>query len=199
MNTNFPDKNFTQKAEAIMKHKYFKPALIVIVLLIAGISFQAIMSDSVSGKEEESAAASSSEAESWKIRCAEGVDVNKPEKGKCEVVQTLYVKETGQRFAEMAVGYSSDDGKPRGVVILPLGILLESGVLFQIDDMPPFKFSPRYCDNNGCVAYLDISDKIMNGLRKGENVKLGMKITDGRQVSVDIPLKGFSKALKQVD
>ncbi len=196
MNANFTEQNITQKAEAIMKHKYFKPALIVIVLLIAGISFQAITSDSVSGKEDE---ASSSEEASWQIRCAEGVDVNKPEKGKCEVVQILYVKETGQRFAEMAVGYSSEDGKPRGVVILPLGILLESGVLFQIDDMPPFKFSPRYCDNNGCVAFLDINDKIMDGLRKGENVKLGMKVVDGRQVSVDMPLKGFSKAFKQVD
>ena len=81
----------------------------------------------------------------WAVRCS------KPEKGQkdktCEIFGRLEMQKTSMRMAEFAVGFSKDNKKiANGVIILPLGILLEPGVIMKIDDdgkQVPFKAS--YC------------------------------------------------------
>ena len=175
-----------------MTHKFFKPALALSLMFVAGLTFYVLTSHSVSGEESKNAPA-------WSVRCGEQGDVSSPEKGKCEIFQRLVVNETGQRLTEFAIGYSGENlDQMRGIVILPLGILLETGVALQIDDKEPFSFTPRYCDAGGCVAFLNMNDKILGMMRKGDTARVTMKALNGSDINVEMPLKGFSKALGQI-
>ena len=186
-----------------MKHKFFKPALVLVAILAAGLSFQMITSDSVSGQDGKEAtvvAAPESEAgaESWQIRCGEEGNIETPEKGKCEIFQRLSMKDTGQRVVEFAIGFGPEDKEARGIIILPLGILLESGGLLKIGDNEAFKFSPRYCDAGGCVAFLGMNEKILGMMRKNDKATLTIKAMNGQDINIELPLKGFGKAFKNI-
>ncbi len=175
-----------------MKHKYFKPFLILAVLLVAGLTFQVVTSDSVSGEEDKGAESA------WNVRCSKGVSPDSPKKGSCEAVQKLVVKDTGQRLLEFAIGYAPDQKDPKGIMLLPLGILLEPGVTMKVDDAAPFKFSPRYCDAGGCAAFLTLNDKILNMFKKGDKAVIAFKAANGSEVNVELSLSGFAKAFKKV-
>lgn len=134
----------------------------------------------------------------WHERCSDR------EGGKkyCEIFARKVATETKQRVVEMAVGYPEEaGGKARGVVVLPLGIMLnhKDKVQMAIDDKSPFRFDIRYCTGDGCFAFLNLSDETVNMLKKGTNVTFAMHDRNGeKKVTVDLPLTGFSKALESV-
>lgn len=111
--------------------------------------------------------------------------------------QRLIVKESNQRIAELAVGFPNDSGAARGVVILPLGVLLPSGVNMQIDDRKPFRFDLRYCLPDGCYGFISMKEPLLNILRKGNDLKLMFQTLDGKDMSIGMSLNGFTKALEE--
>lgn len=137
--------------------------------------------------------ASQSEAPSaWAVRCNQQTD------GYCETYWRYTVPETGQRVAEFAVGYPKDAKAARGVMVLPLGILLTDDVQMQIDNGQAFKFKVRYCTDNGCLAYLNINKELLGMLRNGTLAVVSLKNMQGQNVRIEIPLAGFAKKYDQV-
>ncbi|MCB9990858.1 MAG: invasion associated locus B family protein [Rhodospirillales bacterium] len=128
----------------------------------------------------------------WTVRCQE------QDKGHCEIFQRLVVQETGKRMAEFAIGFPEDKKTARGVMILPLGILLTDGVQMQIDDQQPFKFKVRFCTNDGCFAYLNLNDAVLGMLQKGNKATIRFKSMQGQEIDLPISLSGFTKALQEI-
>lgn len=137
--------------------------------------------------------------EPWIVRCNDQEDVKLDNKrGKCEIFQRLSLKDTGQRVVELAIGFPDDKDAARGIFILPLGILLQPGVTMQIDDNPPLKFAVRYCVPNGCIAYVNMNDAVLDMLKKGDKANVVVKQSDGEDITLPIILKGIAKALDEV-
>lgn len=134
------------------------------------------------------------ENQAWNVRCNETEGGQK----QCEMFQQLVVKDSGERFAEFAIGFPEDKDTARGVVILPLGILLPPGVMLQIDDGSKYKFDVRYCVKQGCLAFVDLSDKILDELRMGGEAILTAASAQGKPVKIRMSLMGFTKAYNQV-
>ena len=135
------------------------------------------------------------DGEAWTVRCSAEEDDPARE---CEIFQRLMVKDTGQRVAEFAVGFPEDQDAARGVIILPLGILVNEPMQMIIDEDQAFQFKPRYCTNQGCFAFVNINDSLMKILQKGAEATITTKSFTGQNVSVKMSLVGFTKALDKI-
>lgn len=131
---------------------------------------------------------------SWSKRCS---DVNGEER--CEIFQQIVVKETGARVAEFALGFpNGKKSTASGVIVVPLGILLEEGATMQVDDNRPFSFRIRYCLKNGCFAFVDMDKKILKTLKKGKGATITVLNAGGQKISIPVSLIGLTKALKEI-
>jgi invasion protein IalB len=133
----------------------------------------------------------------WTVRCEKGFEKDL-KSGKCEVFQRLIVKETNQRMVEFAVGFPEKKDTARGVIVMPLGVLLTEQVTLQIDKNKSFAFDVRYCTGDGCFAYVNLTKEVLDTMRSGQKAVLSFRTMEGRQVNVELSLKDFGKALKQV-
>ncbi len=130
----------------------------------------------------------------WIPRCEASVEGVLP---KCEIFQRLLVKDTGQRVAELAIGFPDGVGKnARGVAVLPLGILLNEKTSLRIDDGALFNFQVRYCTQNGCYAFLDITPQIIAEMKRGGEASFYFITIEGKEMQIDLSLVGFTKALE---
>ncbi len=169
---------------------------IVITLMIAAIP---LVSDANAAEKKGTEIAESA----WVKRCQKDPKTGKENKKLCEIFKKIQVKGAGTRIAEMAIGFPIDkDGKKsksaRGVVILPLGILLESGIVMKVDDKKPASFKVRFCTQNGCVAYVNLNDKILSSIKNGDKLNFGFITSQGQEVKVVMELKGFTKAIRSI-
>ena len=131
------------------------------------------------------------EKKPWNIRCAENTN-------HCEMVQRLNVTETGQRIIEFAITHDKETKSAKGAVILPLGVLIQPGVNLAIDDDKRFRFEINHCLANGCYAYIEMPEAIIESFKKGNNAVLVMKDTKGTNVQIPLSLDGFTKAFERL-
>ncbi|MCK5517838.1 MAG: invasion associated locus B family protein [Alphaproteobacteria bacterium] len=131
----------------------------------------------------------------WVKRCSE-------ESKDCEIFQRIDVKKSSMRIAEFALGFphknGAKKGNARGVVILPLGILLEKGITMKVDSGLPSVFKISTCTKQGCFLQIDVSKNLIDMMKKGNLVYFIFESADGRKVNLVMSLAGFSKALRSI-
>jgi invasion protein IalB len=172
-----------------VNHKIVKLGLVLVVFCTMVIGILAGTGKPVASQEEELSA--------WAVRCSETSEQASGQP-RCEMYQRLVVQETGQRVAEFAIGYPADSQKARGVVILPLGILLTEGAQMQIDDHPAFSFKIRYCTQEGCYAFLNMNSAVLDMMRKGKVANVSFMAAEGKTIKLQLSLSGFTKSIEQI-
>lgn len=132
----------------------------------------------------------------WRIRCDDSAldDTSR----QCEMFQRLSLMETGQRVMEFAVGYPPEKDQARGVLVLPVGVLLNEAMTIQIDQNPSFSFKVRYCLQDGCYAFLTLSDSVVSMMKNGKLMRVGFTALDEEAVSLDLVLTGFNEGLERI-
>lgn len=128
----------------------------------------------------------------WNMRC----NTKKPEKNACEVFKKLSQGENGPRIAEFAIGFPKDQDAASGVIILPLGILLEKGISMQVDSGKPYVFQIRYCTNAGCFSYVSLKPALLDEIKKGKKLNFAFKTSEGQKVNLIMALDGLDKVIK---
>ena len=176
---------------------------IAVAILVLGAGFFAFHQFyAPDANAQDSAAATDPAAgmdSAWALRCNDEESVQADNKrGKCEIYQRQDMKDSGQRVIELAIGYPDDQANARGIFILPMGILLEPGVKLTIDDGNPLAFQVRYCLPNGCYAYVSLNDDLLGRMSKGTKATVEIVRANGEPLKIPMPLKGFTKALGQV-
>lgn len=68
----------------------------------------------------------------------------------------------------------------------------------KIDDGKEFKFHVRYCDVNGCFAYIELNDEIISTMRKGKKLTVTFSTLDNNSINTQLTLNEFSQALDKV-
>ena len=153
--------------------------------------------------------------DSWSVRC-EG-------EGKaqiCEAFQRLTHAKSGMRVMEFAIGFPQAEREVqknltaiappsaalqmgrempgRGVIVLPLGIMLPDGVILKIDQSKRYAFEVRYCTAEGCYAYIDLPRATIDHLGRAMNATISFTTLDKKNISLPIDLNGFGGALQAI-
>jgi len=133
----------------------------------------------------------------WTKRCEPAAD----KKGKeyCEIFQRMTTKKDSLRIAEFGLGYN--DGKTdaiHGAIVLPLGVLLQPGVLMKVDDGKPVSFKVAYCIKGGCFSYITLESTFVDSMKKGHTISFQFKAADGKNVNLIMKLDNFEKVLKEI-
>lgn len=175
--------------------------LYILLALVAVVGLGLLFVLPQNGQSEESDAVKTVDAsgEQWIVRCNEGAPEEiKEKRGQCEIFQRLVLTDSNKRLIEFAIGFPSDREDARGIVVLPLGIMLEPGVSMEIDDGQPFKFNVRFCDPRGCYAYVNLNKDVLDMMRKGGKVTISFQTPEPKTLRIEMLLKGFTRKLKEI-
>lgn len=131
----------------------------------------------------------------WTVAChtAEGAAL-------CAITQTQVSSENRQRVLAIELKASEGGNVANGLLVLPFGLRLDSGVRLAIDDgatREPLRFST--CLPVGCLVPLRFDEAIVTELRSGRELSAKAIANDGGQeMAFSISLSGFASALARL-
>ena len=106
-----------------------------------------------------------------------------------------FVSDQGQPVLALAV-YDVKGQQPQKVVrfVMPLGLLLQPGLRFAVDQgqATPGRFV--MCLPNGCFAEAPVKDDFIASLKKGANLNVSVQNQVGREITFAVPAAGFAKS-----
>lgn len=114
----------------------------------------------------------------WRVAC-----MQQGKTKRCALSQAQ-AQQNGQRVLAIELAVPSDD-TVTGLLVLPFGLALDSGVSFQIDDtpaMPPIRF--RTCVPAGCLVDTSFDAPALEALRAGAVLKIKATADGGDRKSV---------------
>jgi len=127
--------------------------------------------------------------EDWRVSC-----VHREGAKRC-VLSQVQAQQNGQRILAVELDAPRDE-TVSGVMILPFGLALEAGVIFQVDEnaaTEPVRF--RTCLPAGCLVPVAFDASTVEVLRSGVALKITATTADGGGVPLSVSLKGFPAAL----
>ena len=106
-----------------------------------------------------------------------------------------FVSDQGQPVLALAV-YDVKGQQPQKVVrfVMPLGLLLQPGLRFAVDQGQATPGRYVMCLPNGCFAEAQVKDDFIAALKKGANLNVSVQNQMGREVTFAVPAAGFGKA-----
>ena len=84
-------------------------------------------------------------------------------------------------------------------VSVPTGVSLKDGVEITIDGANKQQASFTNCQNNGCIASLDLADKTLDAIKKGKSISIGFSDAAGSKIKTDTALIGFTAAVTRAE
>ncbi len=131
----------------------------------------------------------------WETRCETPPGASYEQ---CAAVLSV-VDQDRPNLTMVVVVLNTADRKARLMrVIAPLGILLPAGVSLRIDEQDAGRLNFLQCLPNGCIAQVALDDKLIDKLKNGKMVTLGVFQTPEQGVGVQAPLAGFKEAYEQL-
>ncbi|WP_046865219.1 invasion associated locus B family protein [Microvirga massiliensis] len=106
-----------------------------------------------------------------------------------------FVSDQGQPVLAVAV-YDVKAQQPQRIVrfLMPLGLLLQPGIRFSVDNGQATAGRYAICFPNGCFAEANVPNDFVNSLKRGANINISVQNQAGREVTFAVPLVGFAKA-----
>jgi invasion protein IalB len=104
-----------------------------------------------------------------------------------------FVSDQGQPV--MAVAVYDVKGDPNRIVrfLLPIGLLLQPGMRFGVDQAQPIVGRFQICFPNGCFAETTVNEAQLNAFKRGTTVNVSVQNQAAREVTFQVPLAGFAK------
>jgi invasion protein IalB len=127
----------------------------------------------------------------WAVNCK---STAKEKELECRMSQTVVVKQTGKVLTNVTFRIPADTKKPEIIVQLPLGLNLQAGATFQVDENTPQRLGFRACDRKGCYASSPVSPEVLATLRRGKQLKIGFQNLAEKPITVPLVLDGFGDA-----
>jgi invasion protein IalB len=126
----------------------------------------------------------------WQVACvsqAQSADLQ------CSVSQSLVAAETRQRI--ISVNLVGGPAGPTMTLSLPHGLNLPAGVTVGVDDSEPRTFPILTADQNGSYAEFTADDDLVNAMKRGTLLKIGVSAHGGDVVNFELSLSGFGEAV----
>jgi invasion protein IalB len=128
----------------------------------------------------------------WQIACATQDD------GSRCVLQQSQSRQDGQRV--LAIELNATAGTTaKGILVLPFGLALESGIMLRIDDQPDSRAFPfKTCLPVGCIVQVSFDAAAVKALRGGKVLGIAATADGGSDQAFTVSLKGFAAAFDRV-
>lgn len=138
---------------------------------------------------------------SWIYRCAEVTPSGQKPIRSCQILQQMVVKKDGHDIplATLIFEKANNQAGYDLSAILPLGILLPAGVSFSTDTGSPITKVVDFCTEGGCVIIPQSSEGLVDELRDGKKGRIQFVYMNGRKITVNFVLNGFSDAMNAFD
>jgi invasion protein IalB len=186
------------KMKKIYKKRFLNKLILLTVLLLAPITSSAEVGDKKWTKEC---------AKDNKKVCAIAINsqVAIPDSDKKQTLATALIQlgTTTERKMDLVDGEEKtyklkEENKlvPVLTVRFPLNADLKKQPLIQIDKKNVLNIPFTHCNaNEGCVTQISINDEVINLFKSGKELTLVMGVYRAKNnMSINLPLKGFSKA-----
>ena len=131
----------------------------------------------------------------WETRCETPPGASYEQ---CAIVLSV-VDQERPNLTMVVIVLNTADRKARLMrVIAPLGVLLPAGVGLHVDDEDAGHLNFLQCLANGCIAQVALDEKLLERLKAGKTMTLGIFQTPEQGVGVLAPLAGFKEAYEQL-
>jgi invasion protein IalB len=187
--------------------KFARPAIAVALaaLAVAGASFaQQAPKETAKAKGQSQAQATPTPSPSapptpaqpgWAARCS---SPGRDSPLECAMEQNAVLTKTGQLVVLVNIRVPGDTRAPIALVQLPLGLNLQAGAKFQVDDGKGIDLPVQTCENRGCYASVPISPDMLNALRSGKQLKIIFQDLAKETIAVPMPLADFAAAYDKI-
>ena len=105
-----------------------------------------------------------------------------------------FVSDQGQPVLAVAVYEVKGDANKIVRFLMPLGLMLQPGVRFGVDQAQPTAGRYAICFPNGCFAEATVKDDVINAMKRGTTLSVSVQNQGTREVTFAIPVAGFGKA-----
>jgi len=112
------------------------------------------------------------------------------------LMDVTYVKNK-TRFLRVAIQPTSDN-KKNLTLQLPLGLNLPEGAKLTVDEKEPAQVVIQTCTQQGCFARTEFTDAMSKNFKAGKKLTVAVKSNQQREIRVELPLKGFTKAVDKL-
>ena len=137
--------------------------------------------------------ASAQEVAAWRVECTgDGKTLD------CRAVQQLFHRETRQLVLSVLVRKAPDPKAALVAIQLPLGLNLTEPVQLKVDNGQAERQSIQTCTNIGCFVLMTASERFVNAMRGGNELKLTFQDANKKPVELSVPLLGFAVAFDKV-
>jgi invasion protein IalB len=115
----------------------------------------------------------------------------------CSVFHETYTANDRLRIVSIEIA-KAEKGRVLAVSV-PTGVSLKDGVEITIDGANKQAASFTNCQNNGCIASLDLTDKNLDAIKKGKSISVAFSDAAGNKIKTDTALIGFTAAVTRAD
>jgi invasion protein IalB len=131
----------------------------------------------------------------WQVSCRTPPGAKEE---KCALVQSV-TAEDRPNVGLTAVFYKAiGEDKKLLRVVVPLGVLLPTGLGLKIDDQDVGNAPFLKCSKRGCIAEVVLQDEVINKLKTGTNAVFIIFDTPEAGIGIPISLQGFGDALSSL-
>lgn len=129
----------------------------------------------------------------WTVSCTREND-----KRQCQLSQAQGVAQTGQRRFSIELN-TPQDGRSNGLLLMPLGLSIEPGVTFKLDDATLGKGAPyTSCVQAGCIVPISFPTVATDAMKTAVNLRVTGTKPNGETDTITVPLAGFAAALARM-
>lgn len=131
----------------------------------------------------------------WAARCSSpGRDAPL----ECAMEQNAVLTKTGQLVVLVNIRVPGDTRTPVALVQLPLGLNLQAGAKFQVDDGKSVDLPIQTCENRGCYASFPVGPETLNALRAGKQLKIIFQDLAKETIAIPLPLNDFTATYDKI-
>jgi invasion protein IalB len=132
----------------------------------------------------------------WEVACQEAEADGKKTKV-CEMRQVLVQKDTNKEWLRIAVSFAPGAKTPGLRIFTPLGVLLQPGMVLQVDDNQPVNMQFAVCLARPprCLVAGPMDDKMVDMLKRGIKGTISFVLPNKQKINAPFSLKGFTASL----
>ncbi len=132
----------------------------------------------------------------WLLDCGESEGFSL---GKCRIMQTVVIKETGQPLLTAAMEARPGEEGYSLILKVPHGILLSPGMALEVKGVERIVVRYRLSDATGVFAATVVSDELLSAMKKGDTLKVLVVTANGQKVGIPVTLRGFTDAFEKLN
>jgi len=128
----------------------------------------------------------------WQVTCRTPPGAKEE---KCALVQKVTAEDRKDIGLTVVFYKAVADGKKLLRVVVPLGVLLTTGLGFKIDGQDVGNAPFVKCGSQGCFAEAVLQDEVIEKMKKGTTAIFVIFITPEAGIGIPVALQGFGDAL----